>query len=205
MEAATFSAIAASLAALAAWYAQFSARDRGIESWKRDTALKCGIEILQEGQRRHNLEHHFLDDNGEIAADELQRMREQLRRITEVVDTNNRTVRVLADRALVEACQRATDLHFSIDYDLADFSKENPDGGRYRGAMYCLSSGIGENDIETQIERALLTYTESRTQRTFRRVTETRTLAWDRLESARKRALSRSTTEKAESPSESEA
>lgn len=166
VEAATFSAIAAGCAAVASWYAHVTATRREIGTWKRDTVLKSAIAVIQQGQRRHNIEHHYFDRD-EISRKDLLKVQDELRRLTEDVESNNQTVRILGSKQLIAAVQRAVDVHYIIDFDIEHFVSKSPGGGKYPGRMYCLQS-IDGGDVTAGIEHALRLYTQTSFQQ-FRR------------------------------------
>lgn len=101
MEPTAIAATAAVISAAAAWGALASSAHRAKKDWQRDTTLRSAVHVLQLCQRRHNREHEVFDDK-ELTVGEVDVAYSELHAITDEVERELISVRLIADRNAVD-------------------------------------------------------------------------------------------------------
>ncbi|MCF3937072.1 MULTISPECIES: hypothetical protein [Gordonia] len=182
MEPTAIAATAAVVSAAAAWGALASSAHRAKKDWQRDTTLRSAVHVLQLCQRRHNREHELFDDK-ELTVDEVDVAYSELHAITDEVERELISVRLIADRNVVDAMDAVYNLMIELDFHVTDFrrdlwrlSKPSPlapieetPRRPYVGAMFCLSSLLNGTTVDRRLSDAVDVYVTSWWQRMDRR------------------------------------
>ena len=120
MEPTAIAATAAVVPAAAAWGALASSAHRAKKDWQRDTTLRSAVHVLQLCQRRHNREHELFDDK-ELTVGEVDVAYSELHAITDEVERELISVRLIADRNVVDAMDAVYNLMVELDFHVTDF------------------------------------------------------------------------------------
>lgn len=167
MEAATWSAIAASGAAGAAWYATFTMAGREKRAWQRNSIAQAAAEVRDSYALWHYIEdHRLVGIDGAARSDaELATLEKELAEICNRVGLAKSRFTSL-DTRLYDVAEAAWGDLLMVLYELAAFRNKHPDGGVYDGYRICSLEAHAYKEWE--LDRLVQQYVTTRPQRVRR-------------------------------------
>lgn len=161
MDTAAFSAVAACVAAAAAWYSNFTIAGREQRIWQKSMLAQAAAEVRDAYSLWHFAEDHGLHSgaDGPNTAEELKALIEALADLCNRVGLAKSRFISLDVPELYEAADAAWgDLVLAL-YGLREFLAKNPDGGVYEGFRICSldSHSYSESEFDSLVRKLIST------------------------------------------------